>query len=533
MKIIVLNIIFLFSLLNIHAQYLPIRYEQNVDDKFNYEVKLTEDKKVIIYSAEENANETFSIRLLDEELNSLWNKTIIYKNKIELINIIDEKEVIYVISKDLKSKNKLSLILFKFSKNSGEYTKEDIIINALVLPKFINIKSDTLYISGHTIPSAKKVIYNTLLKLTIVPLIFGIDIIDNKPYAASFNITSKNIKELIRNGNIKKGTIITEKVEGDNLHLIITEREKNGLVTTTYKKVDLNNDKVLEITLNKTEKNNNIKKIISSADVLSLNDSITIIAGTYGNNSNQITTENQQNIGFFIANIKNNSLKLIKFYNFFDLKTSFRILNSKDSIKVSKYIKKQKNRGNDPEIGTFFLFHDIIKDNKDNVTLLFEEFYPEYHTVNYTTFDYYGRPINSSYNVFDGYRYTNAFICKLNSYDGSILWENGIEMGEILTYNKESHISSLQDDNDILLVYSNEGQIASKIINKDVNISNKKYTKIATLNKDDKIVGEDGSNIKHWYKSFFVAYGIQYITTKQFSNNKRKRVFYINKIAFE
>ena len=176
------------------------------------------------------------------------------------------------------------------------------------------------------------------------------------------------------------------------------------------------------------------------------------------------------------------------------------------------------------------LVHDIIKRDSSYI-MIAEAYYPEYHTVTYTSVDSYGRPETVSYTVFDGYRYTDALIACFDK-QGELLCDNSFEIWNILTFNLHERVKVLIDGDDIMLAYSNEGEIASKIIRGNEVIEGKQYTKIESKYSSDKLISDYNSDMEYWYGNYFISYGYQKIKNKQQDKSKRT-VFYFNKIAFE
>jgi len=75
--------------------------------------------------------------------------------------------------------------------------------------------------------------------------------------------------------------------------------------------------------------------------------------------------------------------------------------------------------------------HDILIAN-GQVIITSEAYSPEYHTNTQMSYDYYGRAFPTSYQVFDGFRYSHAFVAGFDS-SGNMKWNNGMEMRDIIT----------------------------------------------------------------------------------------------------
>ncbi len=80
------------------------------------------------------------------------------------------------------------------------------------------------------------------------------------------------------------------------------------------------------------------------------------------------------------------------------------------------------------------------------------------------SYDYYGRAVPQYYSVFDGYRYTNALIASFDK-NGEVQWSNIFDMLKIISFSLKERVNCFFDGDDIILSYTENGQIASEIIN--------------------------------------------------------------------
>jgi hypothetical protein len=152
----------------------------------------------------------------------------------------------------------------------------------------------------------------------------------------------------------------------------------------------------------------------------------------------------------------------------------------------------------------------------------------------YTYYDFYGRPVTTTRTIFEGYRYTDAIVAAFDI-NGELLWDNSFMIKNILTYNLKERVKVLFDGEEIILLYSSGGKIASKVIRNNEVVEGLDYTEIETFYRNDKVLEDYRSDIVYWYNNYFISYGYQKIKNRlQRPTNKRKRtVFYFNKIAFQ
>jgi hypothetical protein len=159
-----------------------------------------------------------------------------------------------------------------------------------------------------------------------------------------------------------------------------------------------------------------------------------------------------------------------------------------------------------------------------------EAYEPEYHTMTQMVYDYYGRAIPSTYSVFDGYRYTNAFMAAFDS-NGTMKWNNGMEMRDILTTYLNRKMNFFPDQSEIVLFYNANAKIAFKTINKDVVVDATSFTPIAPKRLTDQYVSEYLGEIIPWYSDYFLVSGYETVRNNNLEENRRN-VFYLSKLAF-
>ncbi|MCK5839439.1 MAG: hypothetical protein KAG99_06295, partial [Bacteroidales bacterium] len=160
-----------------------------------------------------------------------------------------------------------------------------------------------------------------------------------------------------------------------------------------------------------------------------------------------------------------------------------------------------------------------------------EAYYPEYHTITRMMYDWYGRPTPSYYNVFDGYRYTSVFIAGFDK-NGNLLWDNGLELWDILTLKLEKRVNVVFDKEETVIAYSNNGEVTYKVISGNEDVTGADNIPIESYYSRDKLISESSSNMVYWYKNYFLTYGYQKIKNNSLTDQNRRYVFYFNKIAF-
>jgi hypothetical protein len=205
-------------------------------------------------------------------------------------------------------------------------------------------------------------------------------------------------------------------------------------------------------------------------------------------------------------------------------------LKTREFETAKKKAEKSEKAKEKNSIDFNLLLHDIIK--KDSLYYFISEgFYEEYHTVTNTYYDYYGHPSPVSYSVFDGYKYFNAFVACYDE-NGNKLWDNGMEIFNILTLDLVNRVVVYFDGDEMVLAFNRQGKIGAKIIKGNDVIEGLDYFPIETSYNNDKIMEDTKSNMVHWYGNYFLTYGFQTIRNNTFNTKNKRTVFYFNKIGF-
>ena len=85
------------------------------------------------------------------------------------------------------------------------------------------------------------------------------------------------------------------------------------------------------------------------------------------------------------------------------------------------------------------------------------------------------------------------------------------------------------EGDEIALVYSNKGKLATKIVRGNEVIEGIKTIDIDTQKEGDKVRDTATDDIEYWHENYYLAWGYQQIANR---SEGRRRVFYLNKIAF-
>jgi len=260
------------------------------------------------------------------------------------------------------------------------------------------------------------------------------------------------------------------------------------------------------------------------------------LLGTFNSLNGKLSRSEEGNIGeesegFYIAKISNGEQEFVKLHKLLDFKNFTEILNNQELADIENIIQKNEKKDKDQAINYEFLIHNLYKEGK-NFIMLAEAYYPEYHQVSTMSYDFYGRPMPYYYTVFDGFRYFNAFVVSFDN-EGNLNWSNGIKIWDMLTQRLLRKVEIYRDGTEIIIFYNHKGNIVSKVINGYDEVGDVEKAKIATSHSGDVQIEAGNGMIRHWYDQYFITYGYQTLRNNALGGGSKRRVFYMNKLAFE
>jgi hypothetical protein len=251
-------------------------------------------------------------------------------------------------------------------------------------------------------------------------------------------------------------------------------------------------------------------------------------SGKHESNPNKVQGEAT---GYFYSRVENNQQKTIEFFNFLELKNARSLLDEKEIATLRKKALKKNREISDFSIDFKLLLHPIIRD-KDKFIVSSEVYHPQYHSENFTDFDFYGQPFTNSYTVFDGYRFTNAILAEFDK-DGNLLWDNNMEIRNLITFDLSPKVNTYFSEGNLVLTYLSDGKIASKIIHGDNVVEKLDYSSFDLAYPDDKLISETKGRMDYWYGNYFLCYGYEDIKNVALDGNNKRLVYYFSKMKFE
>lgn len=244
--------------------------------------------------------------------------------------------------------------------------------------------------------------------------------------------------------------------------------------------------------------------------------------------------------GYFTASVTNGNAGKIKYFNFSGFNNVYKYITNPGALRVRAKPAKKISKVSENELSESILDEDktlnlrlIMHDLKianGQFIITAEAYSPEYHTNTQMTYDYYGRAFPTSYQVFDGFRYSHAFIAGFDS-SGNMKWNNGMEMRDIITRYLNRKLNCIFEFDEAVLFYNANNKIAFKTIKGNTIVENTTYTTLTPKRNTDQPLDEYLGTIEYWYDDYYIATGYQTIRNNYLESNKRN-VFYISKMAF-
>jgi hypothetical protein len=361
-------------------------------------------------------------------------------------------------------------------------------------------------------------------------LVAGLDVDEEQTMIFSLNMTTKESKVVLE---LTEVTSRFENIYIDTLRNTYTgiinvfaSKNENYLLLKEFDIVD-NEKSSIQVSPQPNRK-------LNSGKLITINENERLLIGTYdyvkGSTIDKKNYFKNASTGFFSTRISNNIAGESQFFSLLELENMTGYLKSKEYQQALKKASKSEQAPDKFSPAFDLLLHDIVR--QDSLYYFVgEAFYEEYHTVTSTYYDYYGRPMPVSYQVFDGYRYFNAFISCFDSI-GNKRWDNGMEIFNILTFDLTNRVIVFLNDDETVLAYNREGKIGAKIINGPNTVEGVQYYPIESLYANDKVMADSKSSMEYWYDNYFLAYGFQTIKNNARSGSDKRVVFYMNKIAF-
>ena len=303
-----------------------------------------------------------------------------------------------------------------------------------------------------------------------------------------------------------------------------------------------------------------------------INDSLQVVVGTYGHKNTIGSSKGPSSQGLYFQSFLDGELANSSYTSFTKFSNFFNFLSPKQLERQARQIKDKEEKGEDLRLDYRLLMHDIIRKG-DHYIIVAEAFYPDYKYANFgpygggyfpgmTTMSGFYSPWSMMYNPyrwgygnyglyspfssyyspwgyrgynyygnqqqFDGWVYTHAVVAELDA-QGNLLWDHCVSLHDMKEPKLIQKIKTSVQNDQIILSYSRDNQIVSKIISDQGSKEIENTLAIETNLEGDRVKKSADSDLTYWYGSYFLAYGTQNIVNQ---TEGKRSVFYLNKIQF-
>jgi hypothetical protein len=541
MRALLVFFIFFINVFNIQAQNdRPLRVE--IEDESNADmhriVPFGEKGVIFFYAVLENKKDQkykWAFTLYDVNFQKKWRKDVPTDLAFKLASFKSDSNYLYLyLEKKYKSSSTNEFEIIKLDVNTSETKVVEAVNPDNSTITSFEVVDDIAMLGGRKNPTTGQSVGQIFFSITLVPLFSGLTLLKYQPSLIMVDLKTSKVKSLSEpikgQGYVESIEMFPDKGKSFVSVKNFVQRKTNRIYIDQYSFAGV---KSATIEL----KSDDPDRKLSSVNMLPINDNEYFIIGTY-NNKVRGKAANPAHSGFsessngiYLSKIVNNVQTYTKFLNFAKFKSFFSSLDDKKADKMKMQAKKKEARGGEMTYDYSLIVHDIIV-RDSNYIMLAELYYPQYRTEVYTSYDAYGQPYTTTYTIFEGYRYSSAIIACFDK-DGNLKWDNSFEIWNILTFNLGEKVKVLFDGDDVILAYSNEGKIASKVISGDKVVEGNDFTDIQTNYSNDKLLDDYNSDMDYWYGSYFITYGYQKIQNQGLKEKSKRNVFYFNKIAFK
>lgn len=496
----ILFVALVFSAYPLIAQmHQPLRMEVELERRDNhYMVMSMEEKGIVLFrelaNITENRKKGWEVVHLDTLLENVLTRSIYLDLGAELLGYEYRSNHFY--------------LLFRM----GEYAKDDL--------KIVKINMDT---GDEVYYDLQQIVAVNLTEFTVIgnaALLGGY--VNYRPAMIHYSFDEQKIKVLP--GIYKNNSELLEvDVNEDNntFTVLLSERTQEKLSTISVKRFNADGE-LLQNVIMEPKPNSSLLH----GQTTHLPDKRQFIVGTYSHKRSNYSR------GIYFAHLDptTNEAPELTYLNYGDLKNFFNYMKARRATRVKQRVERRKIQGKKLKFNYRLLVHDVVREN-GNFLMIGEAYFPKYGSSYYGGYSYFPGSQNLA---FEGYKYTHAVIIAFDS-NGDLVYDNSFEINDVLSYQLDQLVSINVQEDKVILLYTYEDVIRSKIIQGDEVLEGKTFNEIELAFEDD-IVGNNNSEVgglKKWYNDYFFAYGVQRI--KNLRGNRvdlDREVFYINKIYY-
>ncbi len=483
--------------------------------------------------------QAFNLRKFSTNLEQVWSTNANIDSNQDYVTHSYDGDDLYLLFSRFKSN---SYVVFRVNTENGKVDKYQIIsVDRIEISNFKALNA-SLFIAG---------------------------MVNSQPVILFTNLDEKKTRILPA---IVKGQAEIQSMDLDTAYQQINVTYSVGKKAKDYqlilKSFDEDGNQVSQVLMKPNE-----EYAMMNAKSAQINDSLQVIVGTYGHKTSIGSSKGPSSQGLYFQSFLDGELVNSSYTSFTKFTNFFNFLSPKQIERQAKKIKDKEEKGEDLRLDYRLLMHDIIRKG-DHYLVVAEAFYPDYKYANFgpygggyfpgmTTMSGFYSPWSMLYNPyrwgygnyglyspfssyyspwgyrgynyygnqqqFDGWVYTHAVIAELDA-QGNLLWDHCISLHDLKEPKLIRKIKTSVQDDQIILSYSKDNQIVTKIIQDQGAKESENTLSIETNLAGDRVKKSADSDLTYWYSTYFLASGTQNIVNQ---TEGKRSVFYLNKIQFK
>ncbi|TAE75370.1 MAG: hypothetical protein EAZ85_02725 [Bacteroidetes bacterium] len=241
--------------------------------------------------------------------------------------------------------------------------------------------------------------------------------------------------------------------------------------------------------------------------------------------------------GTFSILVDNQVQKRSLYKPFFDFFNIYRHYSERKAIKLETKREEMRKQGKQKNITKKMYAHPQLYEFGEQVVFVMENYYQQ---TNNNTLNSNFRPFNPIfYNPYPrwqnptttpvNYIYSKAILCAWNK-KGEYVWDNFMNLEELNIKNLEDNLSLGQYGDSLVLAYTHNEKVFSKLIHKRRTIKEQTEQKLEDLYKSKyNITNQTDIKLKTWYKQNFLL--INEISVR--SGEGKKTMFQLQKLTYQ
>lgn len=519
-----IKLLLLTCLVLLQVQVNAQRIEYDLDEGESHKLITMGDQGALVFydtgEKSSSGKEQWKFDRLDQNLKTSESNIVEIDKKFSFEKYYENDGTIYLLFANSTGKYDYEIVQYGIDKGGISKSHHQIDKHVAILD-FI-VTDGVAYLGGSTILTGMKRFGKLCCNMAtcFIPYFIKGRIADNKPILAKINL-SNNHQEMLSPEELKGQAIVSSLNKNsldNNFTSMFIHSPKKKIINLNLEEYNRNGKLIRKSSIKPGNENN----ILLMGKPMQVSEDKNIVIGTYTDKkrrakfavNNYGAFYGVRTTGLYFTTLNNGKQGSLKYHPFSDFSSSKYFDNSYNNYTL--------------------LFHDIMV-NDDEYIIVAEAFYPEYDTERITTYYSDGRAPTTTYKqVFVGFRWTHAFVAGFD-HTGHLKWDHIFPVYSSLSkvIKERVHIAK-HDKGRLTLIYTHNNNIKSKKIVGAKVIKDTDIAEISSSYDADNVKWTNEEEVEHWYDDYMIASGAAKVKNKEMERgDKRRKVFYINKISYD